>query len=114
MADSLSQREQQIQGETDQKHDEVLVVPVPEAVVDEGAVVVEVFYAASANLTVEVGLSLDHLIIWAEIVEIHSLLECLVDYVYEGGITLLEKARIHKGRQEEKDEGKSEKEGPTG
>ena len=48
------------------------MVAVPEAVVDEGAVVVEVLDALVADSAVEGGLGLDNLTIGAEVVEVET------------------------------------------
>ena len=50
------------------------MVSVPETVVDEGAVVVEVFDAAAANLTVKIGFSFNHFIVGAEVRKVDLLL----------------------------------------
>jgi len=114
VTDRLSHREEQVHREAEQEHDEVFVVPVPQAVVDEGAVVVEVLHTTATDLAMEITLGLNNFIIWAEIVEIDPLLKRLVDYVDEGGVSLLEEARIHERRHEEEEEGKGEKEEPAG
>lgn len=68
MSDSLGKRKNKVRSEAKKEQNEVLVVPVAQTVVDERAVVVEVFHATTANLTMKVGLSFYHFVIWAKVV----------------------------------------------
>ena len=70
----LCQRESQIKSETDEKQYKIFVVPVPETVVDEGAVVVKILYASPAYLTVKISFSFNDFIIGAEVRKVDLLL----------------------------------------
>ena len=92
---SLSEGKTQIRDEAEKEQNEKLVVPIPETIVDEGAVVVEVFDAAAANLTVKVRLSFDDFVVGAKVVQIDTFLQRLVNYIDEGSFAAFEKTRVH-------------------
>jgi len=83
VAECLSQSESQVESIEGEEGQEVLVILVPEAVVYKGAVVVEKLNTSLANLAVEISFSLDHLIVGAEVIEVNSLSEGLVNYSHE-------------------------------
>lgn len=70
--ESLSQQDQKVDGVQEDEHDEVLVVSVAEAVVDERAVVVEVLDALVANCAVERSLRLDDFAVRAQVIQVQA------------------------------------------
>ena len=72
MAYRLRQKDQKIDGVERYEAKEVLVVPMTEAVIDEWAVVIELFDALVADSAMEGGLRLDDLTEGTQVFQVHS------------------------------------------
>lgn len=70
VSQSLRHQDAQINRESQYEHQEVLVVSVAKAIVDEGAVMVEKFDTSVANGAMERGLGLDHFAVGAKVVQV--------------------------------------------
>lgn len=75
MPNRLKQYDQQVDRIDEDESQEVLVIAIPEAVVDEWAVVVEQLHASVADRAVERGLALDYFTARAKVIQMQSNLQ---------------------------------------
>ena len=68
----LKEYDQQVDRVDEDEGQEVLVIAIPEAVVDEWAVVVEQLHASVADRAVERGLALDYFAARAKVIQVQS------------------------------------------
>ena len=78
---SLDKQDQHFEGVEADKGQEVLVITIAQAVVDEGAMMIEKLDTPVADGAVEASLTLDDLAVTAEIFEVEADLECHLDHL---------------------------------